>query len=68
MITVVFADPDAVQFGAEEEFWTDITINQEKAPLRDVLNYVMTEFAVEDIRVVEISMENIVQKIYDGGF
>ncbi|MGB2965221.1 MAG: ATP-binding cassette domain-containing protein [Anaerolineales bacterium] len=63
-----FPGQDAIQFATSEEFWTDITINQEKAPLREVLNFVMTEFSVEDIRVVEISMENIVQKIYEGAF
>jgi ABC-type uncharacterized transport system ATPase subunit len=26
----------------------------------------MTEFPVEDLRIEEISMENVVQKIYDG--
>jgi hypothetical protein len=26
----------------------------------------MQEFSLEDIRVEEISMENVVQKIYDG--
>jgi ABC-2 type transport system ATP-binding protein len=61
-----FPQPDAIHFGANEEFWTDITINQEQAPLREVLNLVMTEFSMEDIRIEEISMENVVQKIYDG--
>ncbi|MCJ7735293.1 MAG: ATP-binding cassette domain-containing protein [Calditrichales bacterium] len=63
-----FPEKDTIQFTASEDFWTDITINQEKAPLRDVLNFVMSGYSVEDIRVVEISMENIVQKIYDGAF
>lgn len=61
-----FPEPEAVHFATSEDFWTDITINQEKAPLREVLNLVMQEFSLEDIRVVEISMENVVQKIYDG--
>jgi ABC-2 type transport system ATP-binding protein len=61
-----FADPDAVHVEENENFWTDIIINQEKAPLREVLNLVMSKFELEDIRIVEISMENVVQKIYDG--
>ncbi len=65
-ITERFPQPDAVHFSTSEEFWTDITINQEQAPLREVLNLVMTKFSVEDVRIVEISMENVVQRIYDG--
>jgi len=61
-----FPQPDAVHIAENEEFWTDITINQEQAPLREVLNLVMSEFSLEDIRIVEISMENVVQRIYDG--
>jgi len=61
-----FPQPDALHFDTNEEFWTDITINQEQAPLREVLNLIMSKFSLEDIRIVEISMENVVQKIYDG--
>jgi ABC-2 type transport system ATP-binding protein len=61
-----FPQPDAIYFASNEDFWTDITINQEQAPLREVLNLVMSEFSLEDIRIEEISMEKVVQKIYDG--
>jgi len=62
------------KFGAEsgiiiaqtEELWTDITIDQARTPLSDVLNFVMTNFSVSDVRIVEISMESVVQKVYDG--
>jgi len=49
-----------------EEFWTDITFDQALTPLSDVLNFVMKNFSVLDVRIVEISMENVVQKVYDG--
>lgn len=61
-----FPESDAVQFACNEEFWTDITINQEQAPLGEVLNLIMANFALEDVRIVEISMENVVQRIYEG--
>ena len=62
------------QFGVEnritiaetEEFWTDVTIDQERTPLSDVLSFVMGNFPVEDVRILEISMENVVRKVYDG--
>ncbi len=49
-----------------EEFWTDITVDQARTPLSEVLNCVMTNFRVVDVRIVEISMENVVQKVYAG--
>jgi ABC-2 type transport system ATP-binding protein len=49
-----------------EEFWTDITIDQARTHLSDVLNHIMSSFPVFDVRIVEIAMENVVQKIYDG--
>lgn len=49
-----------------EEFWTDVTIDQARTPLSDVLSFVMNNFRVTDVRIVEISMENVVRKVYDG--
>jgi ABC-2 type transport system ATP-binding protein len=49
-----------------EEFWTDVTIDQARTPLSDVLSFVMNNFSVSDVRIVEISMENVVRKVYDG--
>lgn len=62
------------RFGAEsrvvvaetEDFWTDVTIDQAQTPLSDVLGFVMTNFPVADVRIVEISMESVVQKVYNG--
>lgn len=49
-----------------EDSWTDITFDQALTPLSDVLNFVMKNFSVLDVRIVEIAMENVVQKVYDG--
>lgn len=49
-----------------EEDWTDVTIDQARTPLSDVLSFVMSNFPVSDVRIVEISMENVVRKVYDG--
>jgi ABC-2 type transport system ATP-binding protein len=64
----------SAQFGADcgivvaetEEFWTDVTIDQARTPLSDVLGFVMSNFTISDVRIVEISMESVVQKVYDG--
>jgi ABC-2 type transport system ATP-binding protein len=49
-----------------EPGWTDVTINQDQVLLLDVLSCLMAEFSVKDIRVVEMSVENVVQRIYEG--
>jgi len=61
-----FGRNNGIAVSETEEFWTDITIDQAHTPLSDVLNFVMTNFAVADVRIVEISMESVVQKVYDG--
>jgi len=65
-LTNRFGAENGIAIAQTEEFWTDITIDQARTPLSDVLNFVMTNFAVSDVRIVEISMESVVQKVYDG--
>ena len=61
-----FGVSHGISIAQTEEFWTDITIDQARTPLSDVLNFVMSNFSVTDVRIVEISMESVVQKVYDG--
>ena len=61
-----FGMDHGITIAENEEFWTDVTIDQARTPLSDVLSFVMNNFAVEDVRIVEISMENVVRKVYDG--
>jgi ABC-2 type transport system ATP-binding protein len=49
-----------------EEFWTDVTIDQARTKLSDVLGLVMSNFPVADVRIVEMSMEDVVRRVYDG--
>jgi ABC-2 type transport system ATP-binding protein len=65
-LTERFGIGHGIAVGESEEFWTDVTIDQARIPLSDVLNHVMTNFPVSDVRIVEISMENVVRKVYDG--
>ena len=65
-LTKKFGTDSGIVLAQVEEFWTDITIDQARTPLSDVLNFVMTNFSVSDVRIVEISMESVVQKVYDG--
>jgi ABC-2 type transport system ATP-binding protein len=49
-----------------ESGWLDITINEDRLKLFEVLRFLMKEFAVKDIKVEEITMENVVKKVYEG--
>lgn len=55
-----------IALAESDETWVDIIINQEITPLSDVLSFVVSNFQISDVRIVEISMENVVQKVYDG--
>jgi ABC-2 type transport system ATP-binding protein len=61
-----FGAENGIAIAQTEECWTDVTIDQARTPLSDVLGYVMANFSVADVRIVEISMEKVVRKIYDG--
>jgi hypothetical protein len=65
-LTQIFGKNNGISVGQTEVFWTDLTIDQACTPLSDVLSFVMTNFTVLDVRILEISMESVVQKVYDG--
>jgi ABC-2 type transport system ATP-binding protein len=65
-LTECFGLDHGITIAEMEEFWTDVTIDQARTPLSDVLSFVMNNFPVKDVRIVEISMENVVRKVYDG--
>jgi ABC-2 type transport system ATP-binding protein len=65
-LTAQFGTGHGITIAQTEEFWTDVTIDQARTRLSDVLGFVMAKFSVADVRIVEISMENVVRKVYDG--
>jgi ABC-2 type transport system ATP-binding protein len=65
-LTERFGAENGIVVSETEESWTDVTIDQALTPLSDVLSFVMSCFSISDVRIVEISMESVVQKVYDG--
>lgn len=61
-----FGTENGISIASVEDHWTDVTIDQARTPLADVLSFVMGNFSVNDVRIVEISMEQVVRKVYDG--
>jgi ABC-type uncharacterized transport system ATPase subunit len=60
------AGSGALTVDSTEAGWTDVMVNQDHIPLLDVLSLLMKEFTIQDVRILEIPMESVVQKIYDG--
>jgi ABC-2 type transport system ATP-binding protein len=65
-LTGRFGPQSGIVVGETEEFWTDVTIDQARTPMADVLSFVISGFAVCDVRIVEISMESVVHQVYEG--
>ncbi len=61
-----FGKGDSIAVENTEPGWTDVTVNQAVVPLLDVLSFLMGGFPIKDVRIVEVSMVSVVQKIYDG--
>lgn len=58
-----FAD---LSVSADEE-WISILIDEEKATVMDVLNQLRNTFHIRDMRLEEISTEEVIKKIYEEG-
>jgi ABC-2 type transport system ATP-binding protein len=61
-----FKYPEAFEITSDEDGWISVTINQDKVPLRDVLNFAMSDLPVKDVKIAEIATESVIQKIYEG--
>lgn len=61
-----FGEQSGIVVAENEENWTDVTIDQARTHLSDVLGLIMTQFQIHDVRIVEISMEHVVRQVYDG--
>ncbi len=62
-----FTCPDAFNVTTSEDGdWIETTIDQDKVPLRNVLNFALSEFPVSDVKIAEIATESVIRKIYEG--
>jgi len=46
--------------------WSEVLIRQDELSLLELLNYIMKNWNIQDIRVEEVTTENIIRKIYQG--
>ena len=61
-----FPDPATPSVSVQEE-WVNIVIDEDKLSMMDVLNTVQHLHPIEDIKLEELSTEQIIRKIYEEG-
>ena len=51
----------------ENDGWIDILINEVENNVIDIINYIQKNYKIKDMRLEEISTENVIKKIYEDG-
>lgn len=57
----------SIDMSAAESLWYDITIDQEKTNLSEVLSWALNNLPVKDVTIQEIRTESVIAKVYAGG-
>ena len=60
-------DVTSIDLSQADTHWYDITIDQEKANLSDILSWALNTLPVKDVKINEISTESVIEKVYAGG-
>lgn len=61
-----FTEYEAISVSSDDE-WTSILINEEKIKLMDVMKAVQDNYFIRDMKLEEISTEEVIRKIYEEG-
>ena len=57
----------SLNMSAPETYWYDITIDQDKTNLSDILSWALRVLPVKDVKIEEIRTETVIEKVYAGG-
>jgi len=60
-------DVSSVDMSDAESLWYEITIDQDKTNLSDVLSWALNTLPVRDVKIQEIKTESVIAKVYAGG-
>ena len=52
---------------SSDDTWISITVNEEKSRMMKVLEAVQNNHKIKDLQLLEISTEEVIKKIYEGG-
>jgi ABC-2 type transport system ATP-binding protein len=59
-------DGNRIVFGEVAGGWLGLSFDQDKIPLLELLNPILADFDVKDIKVEEIEMEEVIRRVYEG--
>jgi ABC-2 type transport system ATP-binding protein len=65
-IKSVFKKRNALTSEITDDGWINLTVNQDKIKFVDILNFATQKYQIKDVKIEEIKVENVIQKIYDG--
>lgn len=60
-------DISSIDMSDAESLWYEITIDQDKTNLSDVLSWALNTLPVRDVKIQEIKTESVIAKVYAGG-
>ena len=52
---------------SSDEEWISVLVDEEKTKVMDVLSRLQKQFRIRDMKLEEISTEDVIKKIYEGG-
>jgi ABC-type uncharacterized transport system ATPase subunit len=61
-----FQSKEKIIVKQDKNGWVKLTINQDELPLLDVLNFAVKIFQIKDVKIEEISLEDVIIRAYEG--
>jgi ABC-2 type transport system ATP-binding protein len=61
-----FKCKEKISVKQDKDGWLTLTINQDELPLIEVLNFVVHTYQVKDVKIEEISLEDVIIRAYEG--
>ncbi len=59
-------EENEIVFSEVSAGWIGLSFDQNRIPLLELLNPVLASFAIKDIKVEEIDMEEVIKRVYEG--
>ena len=51
----------------DDNDWVDLVINEEQIDFKEVLSQIMRDLKVQDVRMEDVGVEEVIKRIYEGG-
>jgi ABC-2 type transport system ATP-binding protein len=61
-----FGERNDISVKGGEGGWSTISFRQDEIPLLKLLHYTLSHYQIRDVQIVELAMESVVKRIYEG--